>query len=138
CSRPPSALAQPVELTLSSKTAGSAVKKTLLIASLSALDFGTLPQGGRHEATFSLHNPGPTAVEVATIKTSCPCFRVSLPANVVLPGTEVTATATVDFAEDPDFTGSLAMDAEGTVEAQPTPAFVVIVSVKVEATIRGR
>jgi hypothetical protein len=54
--------------------------------SATGFDFGVLDRGGRAEKTFAMHNPGPSAVTVAEVTTSCECLRVELADRVIRPG----------------------------------------------------
>lgn len=94
CSRP-RALANKAEV--------ARAPTTLLILSASQLDFGRVAPGTRSERVFSLRNPGPSAITVTEIRTSCECFRIRLERDTLAPGEETSATAVVDFADDPGF-----------------------------------
>ena len=117
------------------KPRDSAVKvrqATLLTPSVPQLDFGTLPSAGKREITFSLHNPGDRAVEVAQVETSCDCFRVALQTSVVAPGENALATAEVDLTDDPKFTGRLRLVGRGLAKKQATCGFVIYAELKVD------
>lgn len=118
-------------------SAGVAHPATLLAASSTDLDFGTVPQAGRHEVTFWLSNPGQTAVEVEEVRTSCDCFEITLEQRVIPPGGKVAARGKVDFTHDPRFTGSLRLDSQGTTQGQKTLAFAVYAIVEVKRFPRG-
>jgi hypothetical protein len=83
---------------------------------------------------FSLHNPRTTAVEVAEVRTSCDCFRVDLPTDIIEPGQKVQATARIDLSDDPKFAGRLVLDATARAKDQKAIAFVIYADVKVEGT----
>jgi hypothetical protein len=76
-------------------------------------------------------------VEVAEVRTSCDCFHVILQPRVVGPGERVEATAIVDLAHDPQFTGHLGLDATGYTPSKNTIAFVIRANVKVDVVPRG-
>lgn len=104
---------------------------TLLTPSASELDFGTVARGARSEQTFRLHNPGPAAVTVSRVETSCDCFRVRLERRTLGPGEETSATAWVDFSGDPGFAGKLLLQATGLVDGGAVSAFALRASVEV-------
>ncbi len=85
--------------------------RTLLVPSPAKLDLGTLSEGGSASATFWLHNPGPLAVEVGEVSTSCDCLDVSLPTKEISPGQTIMASANVDLSHDPRFVGKLRLEA---------------------------
>lgn len=117
-----------------STAAGDAKKRTtLLIPSAARLDFGTVKPGARSEKAFSVHNPGPTPVTVADIRTSCECFQIRLQQKVVGPGQTVPATAVVDFSKDAQFVGRLRLRADGSVftESGPKDGFALEADVDV-------
>jgi hypothetical protein len=104
---------------------------TLLVPSSAELDFGVLPQGGHHDVTFWLQNPGQSPVEVFKVKTSCDCFEVALEKNVIQAGEKVSARASVDFSKDPEFAGRLRLEATGEAQLMGPSGFIVCVYVKV-------
>src|SRR5262249_8523852 len=75
------------------------------------LDFGTLPKGGCSELTFWLHNATGDALEAASLRSSCECFKVVLETQQIPPGGVVLARASVDFSDDPQFSGRMRMTA---------------------------
>lgn len=109
----------------------SASEPTLLTPSNDEFDFATLRKGARKEETFWLVNPTSSAVEVASIKTSCDCFFVTLNSTVIEPGAKVSGVAKVDLSDDPAFVGSLLLEAKGLAKNGSMPAFVIFVRVKV-------
>jgi hypothetical protein len=104
---------------------------TLLVPSVSELDFATMPKGGRRGLTFRLHNAGTAAVEVTEIRTGCECFVITLQSNVIEPGQSVEATATFDFSDDPNFAGGLCPEARGLTSETGKLAFIVHASVRI-------
>lgn len=105
----------------------------LLTASQAELDFGTLPQGGKGAITFTLKNTGASDVEVERIETSCPCFTIELKKNTIGPGEEVTATARVDLASEPSFTGALRLEATGLTGTVGVKAFRISCNLQVSS-----
>src|SRR5262245_1867534 len=106
-------------------------RPTLLTASPRQTDLGVLSQGGRKELTFTLHNAGTSPVEITELKTSCECLTLTLPKKVVAPGETVSATAKVDFADDPKYVGRLELEGTGKAAAPGPDAFVIHVRVEV-------
>ena len=94
-------------------------------------DVADMPRGGRVEVLFTVSNPGPDAVTIGLIKTSCDCFRVELDATRVEAGTEVGGRAVIDFAGEPGFAGGLMLSAEAAAE-DGRPVFALKLSVKVK------
>jgi hypothetical protein len=101
----------------------------LLVATPSRIDVGEVPGGGRKQAVFSLTNPGTQAVELSRIETSCPCLTVDMP-HYLAPAEQVSAGATLDLRDEPDFTGEMAIEITGWTRAGEQ-AFAVVVEVKV-------
>jgi hypothetical protein len=95
-----------------------------------------LPKAGQGKATFWLQNPGDVPVDIAEVRTSCDCFRVILLTPVVGPGERVEATAMVDLAHDPEFSGRLGLDATGYTLSKKTIAFLIRADVKVDTEPR--
>jgi hypothetical protein len=95
-----------------------------------------VPQAGRHEINFWLSNLGQIAVEVAEVRTSCDCFEITLEQKVVPPGGKVAGRAKVDFAQDPQFAGSLRLEGQGTTKGQKL-AFAIYADVEVKRSPRG-
>jgi hypothetical protein len=87
--------------------------QSLLTATPSSIDLGTLSPGSSKAARFSLRNPRTASIHVARIQTSCPCVTVQLQPPVLAPGESSTGTLLIDLRAEPAFTGRLA----GRVEA---------------------
>jgi hypothetical protein len=75
-------------------------------------DAGQVERGGRLQVSFVVSNPGPTAVTVGSIRTSCDCLRIELDATRVEAGTDVRGRAVIDLAAEPQFVGGLMLDAK--------------------------
>jgi hypothetical protein len=92
-------------------------RPALLQSSLSALDFGTMPQGERGEIVFWLDNPNPETVEIAEIGSSCDCFRIDLDKRTVPGGEKIRAVAHLELDKEPRFSGELQPEAHGRTPA---------------------
>jgi|SRR5579884_1430302 len=115
-----------------SLTQAANLPPTLLQPSISRIDLGTIARGGNGEATIWLFNNGTKTLEIAEIMTSCDCFEVTLEKKLVLPGEKTQAKMKVDFAHEPNFTGSLGLRAEGVAKTRGELAFVLSVEVVVK------
>jgi hypothetical protein len=105
---------------------------TLLSASQRVLDFNTLPAGTKHEQTITLRNNGTTPVDIREIRTSCNCLAVEMEERLIKPAGSARATVRVDFASEPDYVGSLLLDARGLSRGSLIPAFVLWIRVEVQ------
>ncbi len=99
--------------------------------SVTRYEFGVMDRGGQAEKAFVCHNPGPTAVTVTGVTTSCECLRVELADYVIGPGESVSGMLVVDFRNEPQFAGDLLLRAEGSTDGVPGPAFVIEAGVSV-------
>jgi hypothetical protein len=79
----------------------------LLKCSTTTFDLGEIPQGGRTERTFTVTNPGTTAVEIASTTSSCECTTLTLERKSFEPGASVQAKLTLDLGQEKDFVGGL-------------------------------
>jgi hypothetical protein len=122
---------QPGNYRISASSNDEARPTTLLAASQPKIDFGTIRKGGKAEATIWLYNPGEKTVQFAAVNTSCDCFQVNVQAKEVQPGGKISATAKVDLTDEPNFTGGLCLEAEGTAKDQHLAAFVVKATIRV-------
>jgi hypothetical protein len=98
-----------------------------LIPSVSLLDFGNLAKAESRQESFWIQNTGRTAIEVVGVKTTCDCYSIELERPTIQPGTSVRAIAKLDLTRDPDFAGSLAMDATAYAKSDfgPKEAFTI-------------
>ena len=94
-------------------------------------DAGTVAPAGRLEVPFVVSNPGPVAVMIGPVRTSCDCLRVELDATRVEAGTEVGGRAVVDLAREPGFAGGLMLDAEASAAEGGRVVFALKLSVEV-------
>src|SRR5438270_11585820 len=94
------------------------------------LDVGAVARGGRREVPFVVSNPGPAAVTVGAVRTSCDCLRVELDATRVEAGTEVGGRAVIDLAGEPGFAGGLMLDAEAAEDGRPVFALKLSLQAK--------
>jgi hypothetical protein len=92
-------------------------RAALLQSSLTALDFGTMPQGEHGEIVFWLLNPNPETVEIAYIDSSCDCFRIDLDKQIVAGGEKIRAVAHLELEKEPRFSGELQPEARGRTPA---------------------
>src|SRR5262249_39125672 len=76
-------------------------------------------------------NAGTSPVVITELKTSCECLTLTLPKKVVAPGETVSATAKVDFADDPKYVGRLELEGTGKASSPGPDAFVIHVRVEV-------
>lgn len=92
-------------------------------ATTDVIDFGQITPGGSARTSFRLENQSNSAVEVAKIRTSCDCLSVDLSDRLVRPRQAVTAQATIDLSDEPEFSGGLRPEAE-FLDATGQPFFV--------------
>jgi hypothetical protein len=120
-------------LLLAGATGAIIVKRTKppgLVPTPQQLDLGAISQGGRREQTFWLTNRGSSLIEVATVKTTCPCVRVELADNVIGPSERIPCRTILDLGEEKDFVGNLGMEVIGFTPAGHR-AFFLRIGVKV-------
>ncbi|NNE08477.1 MAG: choice-of-anchor D domain-containing protein [Gemmatimonadetes bacterium] len=113
-----------------------------------SIDFGTIPEGGLTEDTFTIRNDG-TATLTATVPASCGVFTVTNPGTIELePGGEETFVVVFGNIENPgtyscqlDLGGSegcgtlpLTGEAEGPPSCLVTPPAIAFGSVNVDET----
>jgi hypothetical protein len=85
----------------------------LLVPSIQTIDIGTVPQAGKREIRITLTNPTSTTIHVVAIETSCPCLRFKLERAEIEPGEVIAGEISLDFKDEPEFTGSLQIDVRG-------------------------
>lgn len=95
------------------------------------IDLGDIVQGGQIQHAFQIRNDSRALVEVAAIKTSCPCANIRLehanvPASQFLAGNVI-----LDLRQKPDYTGDLAIEAKG-VTGRGRIAFVLLILSRVQ------
>src|SRR5262249_5531234 len=88
----------------------------LLVVSTPTLDLGTVEQATYHDATFTVRNPGSVPVTVAHIQSTCTCMTFSIDPATVPPGFESRIVARLDLNREPEYTGRLAIDVQGTTD----------------------
>lgn len=74
--------------------------------------FGRIVAGDRAQRDFVLSNDSEAAIQIATVRTSCECLRVDLTNRTVRPHEAVTAQATIDLSDEPDFSGGFCPEVE--------------------------
>jgi hypothetical protein len=111
---------------------------TLLQPYVSRIDLGTIARGGNRETKIWLANNGTKTVEIVEIQTSCDCLEVTLEKKILLPGEKTQAKMKVEFAHEPNFTGSLGLRVEGVAKTGGELAFVLWVDVIVRDVNKGQ
>jgi hypothetical protein len=95
------------------------------------VELGVVPEGGYAHETIVVSNRSDSAVELSRIETSCHCLDVRLMRQRLGPGEECLAIVSFDVKDDPEFRGSLAMQANCLdVHAQLALCFEVHVQVR--------
>ena len=84
--------------------------RIILGESTPRLNLTDIPRGGRREVPFVLSNPGPAAVTLGPVRTSCDCLTVTLDADRIEAGAEIGGRAIVNFADEPTFAGGLMLN----------------------------
>jgi hypothetical protein len=114
---------------LSALAAQTSQTHFLLDANPARINMGTVAQGGRKQATFTLTNPGNRTIDLAKIDTSCPCLTVDVPLRIP-PSDKVEGRAKLDLSDEPNFTGEVAIEIKGWTSGGE-PAFLVVAAVRV-------
>ncbi len=84
-----------------------------LVVSPDPIVLGVLPDDRPARFHLALSNPGPEAVTIERVESSCPCIRAdALPVTVPTGGAS-RLDLTFDPAEEPGFAGALAVDLTG-------------------------
>ena len=110
---------------------GDRQSRPSLQLSAAEVDLGVVAPSGRKSANFSLTNNGRANIELATIKTTCPCLRVNCPGKVIAPGATMQLEMDLDMREEPGFSGGLRIEVNGrTVDGQAAFSLGVIVEVR--------
>ena len=99
-------------------------------ATLESFAVPAVRRGQRLRAEISLRNRRPRHCSVVAWRTSCDCLSIE-PATLALgPAEETQLTCVLDFSDEPDFAGDLAIKVEGLdVARNVVLAFEVRVSV---------
>jgi len=82
-------------------------KLRLLTISTERLEFGAMAPKSSHEQALWLSNAGSVSLTIASVKSNCDCLSLHLKHTTLEPGERLQALARLDFAKEPDFTGSL-------------------------------
>ncbi len=130
---------EPMRAATIKSQSGGPTSATLLVCSPEGeVQFGVVPHGGRKDGVFSLTNPTAAAIEVAEIKISCECLKITLPSRTIEPGETVWGTIVLDLAPEPESTGKLGIEVEGFAEGGETAfAFTVLVEIPESEPIAG-
>lgn len=127
---------------------GTGIGSPECVVEPASINFGTIPEGGLTEDTFTIRNEG-TAILTATVPASCGVFTVTNPGSIELePGQEATFVVVFGNIESPgsyscqlDLGGSegcgtlsLSGVAEGPPSCLVTPAAITFGSVNIDET----
>lgn len=75
-------------------------------------DLGTIAAGGKCDAELRLFNACDRVIEIARVRTSCPCVQVTLLEHRIGPRQPVIARVRLDLAQEPEFVGGLCPEIE--------------------------
>jgi Protein of unknown function (DUF1573) len=106
----------------------------LLRISPDPIDLGALSPGKRVETEIALMNVQEHSVQLASIRTSCPCIRISGSPLQVAPRDSATLALVFDPTEDPDFRGSLSVEVTG-LGADGDVVFRTVVKLTVKSDV---
>ncbi len=81
----------------------TATRGPLLIIDTSSANFGTIPNIGKVEHTFILHNGGDEVLHITAVHPACGCTVASLKDSVVAPG--AATTVLIQFSENNHWPG---------------------------------
>jgi hypothetical protein len=94
------------------------------------IDLGPIPQGGLKQFAIMLRNNQNQTLVIERMASSCPCLSWAESSIVLQPFDSRLVDFELNLAKEPDFVGSLIIEATGTIYGQ-TRAFEVIVGVEV-------
>lgn len=86
------------------------------VPSPEAIDLGKLPPRTRVEKVIPIRNATDSPLEVATIRTTCPCLTIHINEPIIPPSGTVSAHAVLDLRDEPNFTGDLGIEVTATTE----------------------
>lgn len=75
-------------------------------------DLGRITAGGAREAELRLVNASSSVIEIARVRTSCPCIQVTLLEHRIGPRQTAVARVRLDLAQEPEFVGGLCPEIE--------------------------
>ena len=103
---------------------GAAAQAPPVVVDPAIVDFGKVPPGSKHPATFLITNAGPAPLTVKSVVPSCKCTGVNaLAGTVIAPGSSATLLATLDVPTTP---GEKDAKVFVTFEGYPQPVMALL------------
>jgi hypothetical protein len=96
------------------------------------VDFGNVLQASQNETTVWLTNATSEPIEVAELRTSCPCLDIDFSPRMIAPGERRAASVLLDLNRELRFAGDVEIQVQG-IAATRRIAFALVVRANVRA-----
>jgi hypothetical protein len=96
------------------------------------VDLGNVPQASQNETTVWLTNVTSEPIEVADIRTSCPCLEIDFSPRMLAPGERRAARVLLDLNGEHPFAGDIEIQIQGIAVSRQM-AFALVVRADVVA-----